>query len=492
MDLPSLLPTELRYTSVASNDRILLNMLMKIQQDLILFFEYACDDETWCGQHVDFMQGAIQWITNQFFQDKLLMSLAQRTSRAIQKHIRILGELIPNNLTINYGNEHSLEVNSLMWGASSEYLRVLIRQECRDKGKRILNLPHLSRDIFLSLEEFILTGQAKELWQKEEKELLPVLQKASEWEILGLVELIENLLKNSITSNNVFEKLLLAQKKKWPHLKEAGMTFINNLNKGVYLDTSLSELCFEFLNFNDSALAIFERLRLEISCLVISRNLTEHFQFTKVINNCPRMICLDISRSESFSERLRDIPSSLAELHVEECAWLNNVNLGKLLEICPNLTKISLANNTQISYIGWSELQKIHHLQKLDISRCRQLTDDDFKLVLQACRSITHLNLQQCTKLTEFAFYELGRNMPKLIHLDLSRSQISDRALIDLSVRCPYLESLILTGCQNLTDRGIMETIKNTKWLRKLNVAKCSISQEIVEKIKKSIPICEP
>src|ERR1700722_10709013 len=102
MDLPALLPNELKYTSVAVNNRILLNMLVKIQQDLILFFEYACEDETWSGQHSDFMREAIQWMTNQFFQDKLLMSFAQRASKAIQQHFHILGALVPQNLTIIY------------------------------------------------------------------------------------------------------------------------------------------------------------------------------------------------------------------------------------------------------------------------------------------------------------------------------------------------------------------------------------------------------
>lgn len=490
MDLPALLPTELHYTAVASNDRILLNMLVKIQQDLIVFFEYACDDETWSGQHSDFMQEAMQWLTNQFFHDKLLMDLAQRISRAIQKHSHLLQSLIPNNLTIVYAEERSANVNSLLWGSSSEYLRTLIRQECRDKGKTILTFSHLTPDVFLPIEEFILTGQVKELWRKEERELMPILLKASEWEITGLIELVEDLLKRYITIKNVFETLLQSHREGWRRLREACMAFVNDLNKGVYLDSSISELCFEFLDFSDNALAIFEKLQQNINRLAVSRNLTEHPQFSKVVNSCPRMTCLDISRSEFFSERLTDIPSSLQELHVEKCPWLNNTNLRKLLEICPNLTKISLASNTQISYAGWSELQKLRFLQKLDISRCHQLSADEFKLILQACRSVTHLSLQECTKLTDQAFQEL-RNMAKLTDLDLSRCQISDKALIDLSTHCRHLVSLVLIRCSNITEKGIIETVKNTHLLQLLNISKCQVSETIFEKIKKIRPYLE-
>src|SRR5262245_29228513 len=135
MELPALLPQELTYTSVATTDKILLHMLEKIPHDFIIFFEYACADETWSGNHHEFMRNAIQWLTQQFFQDQLLMVFAQKAAQAIREHIHNLESAIYNNLTINYGSGNSTSVSSLLWGSSSEYLRTLIRREGRDRGK---------------------------------------------------------------------------------------------------------------------------------------------------------------------------------------------------------------------------------------------------------------------------------------------------------------------------------------------------------------------
>ncbi|MFQ5729646.1 MAG: hypothetical protein ACE5GN_04735, partial [Waddliaceae bacterium] len=86
MELPALLPEELHYTSVAENDKNLLNMLVKIPEDLVVFFEYACGDETWSELHHNFMQEVIRWMTWQFFQDRLLMKTAQRATLSIREH----------------------------------------------------------------------------------------------------------------------------------------------------------------------------------------------------------------------------------------------------------------------------------------------------------------------------------------------------------------------------------------------------------------------
>lgn len=491
MELPALLPEELHYTKVAENSRNLLNMLVKIPQDLIVFFEYACGDETWSGNHPDFMREVIQWMTQQFYQDNFHVEFAQRATSSIREHYHILHPFITTNLSIRY-NGSQAEVSSLLWGATSEFLRTTIRQECRDKNTQELEFEDMTPAVFSQVDEFIKTGSVKELWRKEQHEVLEVLRCASEWEIVGLKHLCEDILKRYINRNNVIDMLIMAFEEHWGLLKEACEDFINSLEVGVRFPRSdLAHFSMELVDFREDALEIFENLHHYITHLICGHDLTEQPAFSDVINRCPNMICLDISHSISFSDRLLDIPDTLEELDLSKCPWLSNKNIRKIVEICPNLTKITLASNSQINYTGWGILRNFQHLEKLDITRCQQVNDEDFKIILQACGNVTHFCLEGCSGLTDNAFFELGQNVPMLSDLDVSRCNISDGGLIDLTMRCKHLITLSAVRCPNLTEKGIIEAVRNAPNLRSINISKCNLSQFAVDEINGLRPFLE-
>jgi len=236
---------------------------------------------------------------------------------------------------------------------------------------------------------------------------------------------------------------------------------------------------------------IFDAMRFNVTHLIISKNLTDQAGFSDVINRCPSMVCLDLSGSGSFTDRLLDIPESLEELDISNCEWLTNKNFKKMIEICPNLVKIRLASNSQLNYSSWTLLKDLRRLEKLDISRCYQIKDEDFKLILQACRDVTHFYLEECTGLSDNAFFELAKNIPKLTDLDVSRTNITDSGLIDLMMRCSHLITLKLVRCSNLSPKGILEAVHNAPNLRLLDITKCDAPAETLKKIAEARPFLE-
>lgn len=488
MELPALLPKELNYASNAESSSDLLNLLIKKSEDFIVFFEYACDDETWSEAHVEFMKKIIQWMTNQYFQDKLLAEVVCRANAKIKEHYHILGPYVPRNLTVLL-NGYERNVSSLLWGGSSEYLRNMIRQECRDKETKILDLENVSPIVFDQIEEYVTTGNIKELWSKRQDEVLDVLYQASEWGLLNLMELCQEHLEKFISQSNVVNLLVESHEQNWVVLKDSCIDFFNDLDIGVRIEKSSSEiLAMEFLNFREDAMEIFEMVRFNITHLICSHDLTNQAGFSDVINRCPNMVCLDISRSRSFTDRLLDIPENLEELDISKCEWLTNKNLKKIIEICPNLLKIRLSSNVQLNYSSWSILKGLKRLEKLDISHCYQIKDEDFKLILQACRNVTHFSLEQCNGLSDNAFFELGKNIPRLTDLDVSRTNITDSGLIDLTMRCKQLITLKVVRCKNLTAKGILEAVSNAPNLKSLDITKCDFSDESLNKIKEARP----
>jgi len=488
MDLPAFLPKNLAYASSETSDRNLLQRLMQSPKDLIAFFEYACDDETWSEAHADFMKEAIAWITQQFYQDKLFADLAARAAVKIREHSSLLLAFVPTNLTISF-NGAKKEVNSLLWGASSEYLRNMIRQQCRDKETQTLDFEDLHQVVFDQINEFLCTGTVEKLPTKDQHEILEVLKKARQWGLADLESLCQEQLKKYVTRSNVVEILLQAHEEDWDQLKCYCIDVINGFDAGVrFSKTPPGVLAMEFLNFHGDALDIFQICRFYITHLRCDHNLTDQEEFSDLIHRCPNLISLDISGSHSFSDRLLDIPDTLNELDLSSCEWLSHKELDKIINICPNLLSLHLANNTQLRYSSWSLLTNLARLESLDISRCGQISDSDFKLILQACRHITNLSIKGCHGLSDLTFLELGELMSELTDLDVSKTHITDEGLIAISIHCKHLISLRASQCPDVTPKGILEAVENASKLKQLQIAQSDMSSGILEEIKEIRP----
>ncbi len=491
MDLPALLPQKLHDVRSANSEQELLDRLINDPKDLIVFFEYACDDETWSRQHAEFMKLALHWLTNQFFEDQLFVDFAKKTVSSIHKHYTVLRSWIPDNITIEYG-DHSVKANSLLWGTSSEFMRQQIRQECRDQHKKTLTFKDMPPVVFSQIEEFVNTGEVQNLWSKGQAEIVDVLHQAAEWHLSVLCQSCEEVLIKYITDGNVVDQLIIAFEEQWPYVRKACMERINRGNVGVKLrQVPLEHLSFEFVDFRDGALKIFERLRNHITHLLCGGSLPDQPEFSDVVNRCPKLICLDVSLSDAFTEKLLDIPENLQELGLGKCGWLSPKNLKKMIENCPQLTKIDFSSNIQLNYSSWGLLRNLKNLTKLDISLCHQVKDQDFKVILQACKNVTMFSLSGCTGLTDLAFFELAKHIPTLFVLDISRCHIYDGALIDLATKCPRLGSLNLSRCTTLSDKGIIEAVRNAPNLQYLNLTGSGISQSSIEKIRRLRPFLE-
>lgn len=488
MDLPALLPEKLYFTRGIRDDDALLSLLIKNPPDFIDFFEFACGDETWSEAHQVFTQKALTWLTEEFFWDRLLMEFAEKAAHSIRQHIHILDPFLPKNLTLVVERE-KVEVNSLLWGTGSESLRTLIRRECRDKNVTVLPLEDIEKFTFIQIAEFLKTNQVKQLWKKEKPEVIRILHQATEYRLTGLMMLCEDILKRYIEKANVVEMLLKAHKESWLYLKEECINYFNHLDVGIKFEMAQPPIfIIEFIDFREMAIEIFDKVCCDVTHLIFSNHLTEHASFSEIINRCPSLICLDISRSRMFSDRLFDIPEDLQELNVSKCSWLTNKNLPKLLALCPNINKISLASNVQLGYPGWGALRKLPRLVSLDISCCHQVTDQDFKVILRASPKVKSFNMEECQALSDEAIYELIRSHSHVTDVNLSRCQITDAALVELAVNCKSLTNLNLTRCLGITEKGILKTVRYAKALQEIDLSKCKIPNVTFDAIRQITP----
>ena len=483
MQLPALVPKSLEYTSQIADDEALFKSLVKEPPDLIKFLVRAVADESWAEEHAKFMSLALSWVTNQFFQDKLMMKFAQRLGKALRAHYSVNSSFLPMNLTLKL-KDRDLQVNSLIYGASSEYVRELIRRECRDRHRSILVLKDISQHIFRVLHDFVTTGSYLDIIHLEKPQVYRLLRLAMLWQLDELSKACQDVLKHYITRENVFDVLLRSYLRQRVHLLLSSMEFLNSLNAGFRLeDRGIDFMVFEFKEFSTSALEAFEKLRPYITHLVASGSVPEESLFPTVIKKCPKLVCIDLSRTNQFSDNFKELPRALPELELAACLWLTNEYLEKIIEICPELTRLSLQSDVRLDAAGFGALKKLEGLRELNLTRCTQLGDPDLGIILQACPSLRTLILEDCRSLSDSGFYEIPTFNHLLTGLNLSRTWISDLPLIEISTKCEFITSLNLTRCENLTSVGILECARNGKSLRDLIISSNNLSDESLQEL---------
>lgn len=483
MEMPVFLPERLMEYSTAADDAVLFAALIKKQADFLEFFEYAANHETWSEDHPEFMRSALDWVTHHFLQNRLTSEAAQKIAEKIRLHFPILSIYVPNNIVFDVEGV-SFSVNSLMFGTASPMIHELILREYRDKGQETVKLKNITPLGFRAIQEYVMTGTVLNLWKEQEAELMQIHAQASYWGFYGLACACEKILSRYIMRGNVIEKLIEAHENQWLIVQESCCQFMNQLDLGYRVQAPAKALSFEFFAFVGSALDAFEKLRRHITHLIFRKNLIEDFTFRDVVNQCPHLTGLDIDDSNSYDENLQSVPTSIQELDISSCSWLRPEHFPLLAKAFPNLRKLVIRNNIRLDYNSWSQLTLFPLLIDLDISLNTQITDSDFKIILQALPGLTDLKADACIHISDRGFLDMMHSEPQLVVLSVERTDISDGTLADLAERCLYLKDLNIARCSKITDKGVWDLVRISNSLYILNLAQCAVSEATIQQIK--------
>lgn len=487
MYFPSLVPENLHAYKSSLSEEELYNRLVKNTTDLISFFDVASDDETWADEHSNFMRKLLEWLTNEDFNERLTREQNNTISRVIWRHYSVLGPLLPQNIEIKLKDAVTM-VNSLLLVHVSDFFLHHIR-ECRKTDKMSFLLSYVSEEVFSPIREYISSGAIVNLWRKGQEDLLILLKQANAWRVDGVAELCERSLFKYLDQNNVLQMLEMSIVEHWPILKMGCINYINKNFVGFQLsETSIERLAFKFENFTDETLDFFKRVQHLVTDLIFSGTLTENPTFGYVVRQCPKLRLLDLSTTARYSNYFSEIPSSIQSLILAQCQWVSHESLRQFSVYCPNIEELSFANNIQMNFTDWGELLKFKLLKKLDLSRCHNIRDEDLAIILKACGSLTELNLDDCHRIGEGGFFEIAKKSPRLLVLNLSRTNISDAPFVDIALRCRSLHTLIVSRCEQLSEKSVVSVIRYGKGLRVLDLTRCQLPRGFLEEIRASNP----
>ncbi|KAL4780772.1 hypothetical protein BJX76DRAFT_337133 [Aspergillus varians] len=224
-----------------------------------------------------------------------------------------------------------------------------------------------------------------------------------------------------------------------------------------------------------------------------------------------RLQYINLSGLDSVTNSAMNIiANSCHQLRILNVSWCKNVDtngLKSVVEACPILSDL-LASEIR----GFddeelpSELFKRNTLEHLDISRTG-ITDESLKVFMHGIdpeidiledraivppRRLKHLDLHQCSGLTDRGVKSLAHNVPCLIGLNLSGcTQLTDDSVVPIVQTAPYLTQIELEGLERLSNRTLTELANSScaPFLEHLNISYCeALSDPGMLQVVKSCP----
>lgn len=489
MELPALISEKLEHYLEVPDDMALLMGLREDISDLSGFVVSACDDETWCDRHRVFMRKACLVLTRRFFRMRLSSRLAQQVAKAFQEHKAVMRNLIPRDLTILFkGQEY--HVNSLLFAANSLFFRNLVAKECADKDRKYLKViePPFDREFFFSYLTFSEEDDLPDLWQKKPEELLEFMKMAVDIECKPLEKFAAETYKRYLDKWNIYLTTLQAYRCGWQYLYRVCQQYANSLETGLQFMLDEPGMAVAVTELSDKTLEPIGLLRDEITHLSCRGWLAESPKLRTIVSYCSVLRSLDVAEADTADVILDCLNEDLEELDLTLSEWLDVSSLEKVIEKAPHLNALTLAKNTQLNYRAWGVLHTLKDLRTLSLAGCYQLTDSDLKIVLQGNPRLQELNLADCSKILDDGFQSIGKSLSDLRMLDLSRTKVSESALVDIAYRCRGLQRLNLNECKTITDRGLLEAISHLPRLHELQMNRSSVSADAIRSINKNRP----
>ncbi|XP_051117230.1 F-box protein At5g67140-like isoform X2 [Andrographis paniculata] len=143
----------------------------------------------------------------------------------------------------------------------------------------------------------------------------------------------------------------------------------------------------------------------------------------------------------------------------------------------------SLARRESLSFSGWkmddestARLVNLSYgLKELDISRSRwgcQITDRGIEHLSKAkCISnLSSISLWGSTAITDNGVIQLISRTNSLRHLNIGGTFITDASLFAIAESCPNLKSLVLWGCRQVSEIGLVDIVNKCQKLESINV----------------------
>jgi hypothetical protein len=169
----------------------------------------------------------------------------------------------------------------------------------------------------------------------------------------------------------------------------------------------------------------------------------------------------------------------LEVISLGDCTRLTDAVVREVCSRAPSLTSFlvsgcGLLTDTACNFltIGGTDVSA-PSLKILDLSHCRNITDEGLKLLAKA-GNLEQLSLDGCHLITDEGIAAIAGSCPRLQSLSVRQCRLlTDRACCHIAEKL-WIEDLDMSSCVRLTDEGIEVLTLEFTGLRRLSLSRCS------------------
>jgi F-box/leucine-rich repeat protein 2/20 len=165
--------------------------------------------------------------------------------------------------------------------------------------------------------------------------------------------------------------------------------------------------------------------------------------------------------------------NALERLILTNCESLNDESLSALI----------VGVDGEVDHLTGRIICPPRNLKHLDLTRCRELTDDAIKTLAYNLPGLEGLQLSKCSPLTDDSLIELLPTLLSLTHLDLEEVENITNATLQALAVSPAsqtLRHLSISYCENLGDVGMLPVIRSCPRLESLDMDNTRISDLVL------------
>jgi len=181
-------------------------------------------------------------------------------------------------------------------------------------------------------------------------------------------------------------------------------------------------------------------------------------EFICIASRYPHFIHLNICNSNRIGNigiiRVIMGRADLKSVTFKDLATVEDWTLQALGGHCPNLSKLSLIQCSQITNAGLEEVvSKCNSLEIINLDWCHSLSNRTLQAIGKHCPNLREFSISECGEYSIEGFKALVDGCPKLERLELWRcKQVDDEWLIVLIASKCQLKVLDVFGCKKITE----------------------------------------
>ncbi|CAK3884042.1 F-box LRR-repeat [Lecanosticta acicola] len=209
--------------------------------------------------------------------------------------------------------------------------------------------------------------------------------------------------------------------------------------------------------------------------------------------NCPKLECLNISWCNNIDTRglkhvitgcpgLKDLRAGEIrgwdDLDIMHEMFLKNTLERLILMNCNSLSDESLSvllegREHEIDYITGRPVVPPRRFKHLDLTRCRGITDQGVRTLVNNIPEIEGLQLSKCHGILDATLTELLPTTPMLTHLDLEELEDLTNLVPQALANAPCakrMRHLSISYCESIGDAGMLPVLKSCTNLQSLEM----------------------